>query len=809
MCKGEKKLSKLLCPMNLNQEFVELINRHQVKRLSALFLIILLSAFSCQNEQSKNANRETSKGSINNPVDEVEEFIAESFSSSAWEKGEVLLIYGDVSAELTPKYEALAKQLQGSLGKRIKLLAKPFSKVSDSELDTSLVCLIGTTKSNPLIAEFALKTPFEITDKGFQFSEMSFHNPSDFFMVGVYPNPRNPTISMSMIVGNSDKELLNAINAIYGKNWRGVMRNNWGYQVYSQGKKVMLGKFAMNSNTTWEIDSKAHWDFTKQAEMLEETTHFKLIKHGEVNPKYASGLLPMAEQTISEIEEFVGKQFTGKINYHAYSTAEIKGLLINDITHSNVDFDNLEVNIIVNEEYEGNHLQSENKLVFRQLLGKPKLNVLEIGLSVRFANKWQKLGHEFWASRLYQSGNLVPISELVDNELFDKESRLVFDCMAGVFVDFLLQEWGKETFLKKYASWQPTPAEIEKLQKSWEDFIPKNIIPENDSVKKLNPTIPDYFKGFNFAHEGYQVYDGYGSEEATNSLKRLESIGTNAVAIVPYSSMGDPNKPNFLRLSNWAGGETDESVVHSAFEAKKLGMHVLLKPQIWLGRGSWPGDVEMKSEADWKLFFDYYNRWTRHYAMLAEIHEMDMFCIGVEFAKVTLAKPQKWMDLAHSTRKIYTGKLTYAANWGEEAENAKIWSAFDYIGINCYYPLSKSANPTQTELNEAFGKTMKMLKNKSSEYNMPIVFTEIGFRSIEEPWKQPHAEANGADYNESSQANCYQAVFENLPENRDWCKGVFWWKWPSYMGYAKKNAKSFAPTNKLSEKIIYKNFSKL
>ncbi len=167
------------------------------------------------------------------------------------------------------------------------------------------------------------------------------------------------------------------------------------------------------------------------------------------------------------------------------------------------------------------------------------------------------------------------------------------------------------------------------------------------------------------------------------------------------------------------------------------------------------------------------------------------------------------MNLAHSTRKIYTGKLTYAANWGEEVEKTKIWSAFDYIGVNCYYPLSKLPNPTQPELNEAFAKTMEMLETKLFTYNKPVVFTEIGFRSIEEPWKQPHAEPNGANYNEEAQAMCYKAVFENLPENKEWCKGVFWWKWPSYMDYAKKNAKSFAPANKLSEKIIYKNFSKL
>ncbi len=558
--------------MNLSQdfkEFAELLNMLLLRRFLVLFAISLSILFSCKNEQSKSLNRATGKDSTNSVADEVE-FIPQSFFSSAWRKKEVLLIYGDAFPELIPKYEQLAEQLQSSLGNRVKLIAKPFSKVSNSELDSSLVCLIGTTKSNPLITEFTSKTPFEITNQGFQFSKTNFHNPSDFFMVGVYPNPRNPKMPISMIVGNSDEELLNAIYGIYGENWRGIMRNSWGYQVYSKGKKAMLGQFVMNSQPIWEIDSKAHWDFTKQAELLEETTHFRLIKHGEVKSKYASETLPMAERTVSEIEGFVGKEFTSKINYHAYATAEIKGLLINDITHNNVDFDNLEINAIVNGEYEGNNLQAENKLVFRQLLGKPKLNLLETGISVRFASKWQKFGHEFWANRLYQSGNLVPVSELTDNEYFEKESRLVFDCMAATFVDFLLEEWGKEAFLNKYASWKPNPTEINNLQKSWEEFFSKKIVPEADSSKRISPKIPDYFKGFNFAHEGYQIYDGYASEEASKSLARLETIGTNAIAIVPYTSMSDPNKPKFLRFSS---GQAEKQM--------KVWCMLLLKPRNW------------------------------------------------------------------------------------------------------------------------------------------------------------------------------------------------------------------------------------
>ena len=366
---------------------------------------------------------------------------------------------------------------------------------------------------------------------------------------------------------------------------------------------------------------------------------------------------------------------------------------------------------------------------------------------------------------------------------------------------------GQRKVLNKYTKWNPSEQEINNLELKWKAYFENNILPKHTIKISFKPFIPKYFKGFNFAHEGYNIYNGYVSKLAETSLDTLVNLGSNAVAIVPYSYMGDANKPSYLRFSNWAGSETDESVIHSSFQAKKRGMHSLLKPQIWLGR-SWPGDVEMNSAEDWDKFFQYYNRWMRHYALLAEIHEVDMLCVGVEFAKATIQRPQDWINLANSLRKIYSGPLTYAANWGEEAENTKIWPAFDFIGINCYYPLSKKDDPTDKELKQSFKQTLAHLCDKLKPYKKQVIFTEIGFRSIDQVWKQPHAEATDNSYNQESQARCYEAVFSNLP-NAEWCAGMFWWKWPSYMNYANRRKQSFAPTTKQAESVIKKWFSKL
>ncbi|SDE16437.1 Glycosyl hydrolase catalytic core [Pricia antarctica] len=314
-----------------------------------------------------------------------------------------------------------------------------------------------------------------------------------------------------------------------------------------------------------------------------------------------------------------------------------------------------------------------------------------------------------------------------------------------------------------------------------------------------------YLKGFNFAHEGYSIYNGYRDGRATQALEKMKSLGSNAMALVPYSFMRDKNSPTPFRFSDNAGSENDEGLVHSAFETKRMGMVSVLKPQIFAG-DSWPGEVEMLNAADWDAFFDYYYRWIRHYAFLAEIHEMKALCVGVEFAKATLSHEEEWRKMFKGLRGFYQGKLTYAANWGTEFEQVSFWDELDFIGLNCYYPLSKNLEPTKEELKANFNRVKAKIAKVYTKFKKPIVFTEIGFRSINAPWKNPHAEGDDS-FNAEHQQLCYEVVFEGI-ENEPWCEGILWWKFPSFLEYRGEENSAFTPNNKMAEETVRKWFMK-
>ncbi|MEM6771831.1 MAG: hypothetical protein AAF597_14705, partial [Bacteroidota bacterium] len=156
--------------------------------------------------------------------------------------------------------------------------------------------------------------------------------------------------------------------------------------------------------------------------------------------------------------------------------------------------------------------------------------------------------------------------------------------------------------------------------------------------------------GMTFAHEGYRVHNGYGGEKIKPSLDSLGELSVNALAVVPYTFMRNPNKPTSLFIPSDAGSENDWATICSARAARQRDWFVLLKPQIWVGGGHWPGSVDFATEEEWATFFDNYTYWILHYALLAERENIDALCLGTELVRTTLTHPERWREIITQVR---------------------------------------------------------------------------------------------------------------------------------------------------------------
>lgn len=306
------------------------------------------------------------------------------------------------------------------------------------------------------------------------------------------------------------------------------------------------------------------------------------------------------------------------------------------------------------------------------------------------------------------------------------------------------------------------------------------------------PRALGFLRGISFSHEVGGHY-GYGSDTAREQLARIQALGANAVAVVPYAFTRAPAETT---LRYRGVDETDERVAQTIRQAHKLGLKVMLKPQIWT-RGVFTGHIVFANDKDFALWFEDYRRWMLHHAQLAELERVDLLVIGTELGGLTRHQAA-WRGLIRDVRRVYSGPLTYAANWADDFEVMPFWDELDFLGLNMYYPLAgpgekpRASSPRLRELREK-------LAGMARRHRKPILFTEVGYAASAaaavEPWKEDNAPLDPA-----MQARCYEVVFRAF-YREPWLAGLFWWKWPSH-GKGDPQDESFSPLGKPAFEVL-------
>lgn len=723
---------------------------------------------------------------------------------SFFDKREILVVYGAKDEALQEQYKNILHELslldvtRSRRSAKVKYISA--EEVTEESLNNSIVFLVGAVEENSLIRKYMSDTPFQVSDSEIIIGERQVPNNNSILGVCFYPSPTDPKIPFNFLTGTDAQEVFMVFAEKVAERGLSFYRQNLEYEVYENNERLVMGDF----NADWGIEGSTFFNFATGTRVLLDTDDFKFIDHQKaIKADDVAQWEANVTATKAKVVNFVNGKNTPKITYNFYTCTEEKGLMTGNTDHSTFDTITNSVHTIVNKIYTNNNIGRDNALLLHHLIGESAKDIITYGLPIYFTDTWQMKGYKYWAARLVESENTFTILELLDNSFMDMESSLIRDCMAGAFTDFLIKTWGKDTYLKRYKNLSLSDREEKSLETKWQHYLRE--LPKAHPKKKTEKKKLPYLKGFNFAHEGYSIYNGYGSQKATESLLKQKNMGSNAMAIVPYTGINDINTPTPLYFSDNAGSENDDAVVHAVSMARDMGMYTLLKPQIYVG-GSWPGGIDMPTDAQWDKFHDYYYRWIRHYAFLAEIHEMDALCIGVEFTKATLSQPDAWREMIKKTRALYSGQLTYAANWGAEFEQIEFWDDLDFIGLNSYYPLSKKDNPTDEELRLQFDTVKTKIKKVYNQFKKPIVFTEIGFRSVDTPWKNPHAEADDT-INEEAQSRSYEVIFEGI-KDEPWCQGILWWKFPSYIEYRGEHNNAFTPNNKLAEETVRDWFTK-
>ncbi|MFZ5479398.1 MAG: glycoside hydrolase family 113 [Myxococcota bacterium] len=281
------------------------------------------------------------------------------------------------------------------------------------------------------------------------------------------------------------------------------------------------------------------------------------------------------------------------------------------------------------------------------------------------------------------------------------------------------------------------------------------------------PLAPEFARGMNLAHI-HRRGRGYGSPTAAAQLDRLAALGVRDVALNPFAYTPSTSSTEI----RFDGDDTltDDDLRAQVEHCHARGLRVMMKPHLW----SWQfmtgvGNPDIRPP-DWGAWFEAYTRYALHYARIAEETRCAWLCVGLEYTNASRENPGAWARVAEACRKVYAGKLLYAANWYAEPALFADWDAFDAIGIDAYYPLEGT---TVEELSASWATHLDAIEAVAK--GRPVVFAEAGYRAAEGSTREPW-DGDGGRHDPDLQARAYEALLRAATA-RPWFGGVYWWKW--------------------------------
>jgi hypothetical protein len=451
---------------------------------------------------------------------------------------------------------------------------------------------------------------------------------------------------------------------------------------------------------------------------------------------------------------------------------------------------------------------ADARILLERQWGKPAHPFLALAAAAHAAGTWRGRPVADWAAEITaQEG--PPTLELLasaDAGTDGEEnflSPLVRTPLAGEFASWIAERWGAAELHKLYSNASgPVVAAIaqslginmDALEAEWRAHLmaeAKSYAADEDSARKAQSAAaivaarvalpqtsghaPFFQRGVAFTQERWRDGGDYASSKIGEVLAPLKKMGVDAISVSPFAYMPGVGVPDLVRFS----GESDEGIANVTFVAHRLGMRVMLKPQIWLRGGVYSGNIHFRSAADRELWFAKYRRWIYHYARLAEENHSDLLSLGNELGEMA-GYEREWREIIRTVRRIYHGPLTYSAHWGEEFEKAAFWDALDYIGLNNYYPLvgSSGGDSSAATLLQGAEEVLRRVEDVQRRAKRPVIFTEAGFPSRHGGLKEPWNETMPATVDTAEQARGYEAVFRAF-YSKPWFYGMYWWKWYS------------------------------
>eukprot|EP00301_Raphidiophrys_heterophryoidea_P025443 c8540_g1_i1.p1 GENE.c8540_g1_i1~~c8540_g1_i1.p1 ORF type:complete len:450 (-),score=128.13 c8540_g1_i1:239-1588(-) len=292
-------------------------------------------------------------------------------------------------------------------------------------------------------------------------------------------------------------------------------------------------------------------------------------------------------------------------------------------------------------------------------------------------------------------------------------------------------------------------------------------------------------------YRGVVIYLGASDRQnLSESIARHSCNGGNWIELTVPCSQG-----SLTNATSLACADNIEQLVAEDVELIRCvdpKMSIFLSPYpSYNTETSWQANIGESNFNDEKFWDDWFGIWKREmtrFAKVAQHNHVEMLGIGLELSTPQL-KSNRWRDLVNTAvRPHFQGTIIYGSDKYSE-KDVEFWDTIDAIGVDGYYRLAKEdPNPSLATLKSSWKEWVQNLQNIQSKYpNKPVIFTELGYRSLQGTNRCPGCWTMQGDTSLELQARLFESLFEAVCTQK-FFGGIFVFGWSVDVQSDLKNA---------------------
>jgi hypothetical protein len=263
----------------------------------------------------------------------------------------------------------------------------------------------------------------------------------------------------------------------------------------------------------------------------------------------------------------------------------------------------------------------------------------------------------------------------------------------------------------------------------------------------------------------------WGTVEMDRALAELVPLGVEWVQLHPWGRIGRDGTVSFRPI------DQAEFLELGAAKVRRSGLHLAWVPHLaWWGNFEWRGEIDFgKDELAWARFFESYSRFVLAHAAAAQGYGAELLVVGLELEGTT-RREREWRELIAKVRRVYSGRISYAANW-DRLEWVPFWDAVDEIGVQAYFPVG-SGRPDDADLRQAWRGHLDRLEALAKRHGRPVLINELGYARGELAASEPWTAALSVDPEVVAlRERLLRVAVEEISKRPGIISGLFWWKW--------------------------------